>query len=292
MNLGITLPSGPVLAALVIGCSSGGANPFGDGGAGPSSDTGGSNGKAGSSSSTGGADGKAGAGKGGAGGRTSAGGTRSGAGGMGAAPSATCSAEPKHTGQATYYTSADGSGNCSFDPTPNDLMIGAMNATDYAGSAVCGGCVRLDGPNGSITIRIVDQCPECPKGNIDLSPQAFDHIAARSAGRVPISWEYTACDVSGPLVYRFKEGSSQYWTAVQVRNHRFRIAKFEYQKGGQFVAVPREDYNYFVEASGMGTGPYTFRLTDVYGNAVTDSGIAFEEAAEVSGKAELPVCTP
>src|SRR5688572_22311008 len=32
-----------------------------------------------------------------------------------------------HTGEATYYTEADGGGNCSFDPTPQDLMVGAMN---------------------------------------------------------------------------------------------------------------------------------------------------------------------
>jgi expansin (peptidoglycan-binding protein) len=92
------------------------------------------------------------------------------------------------------------------------------------------------------------------------------------------------------MSYRFKEGSSQWWTAVQVRHHRHRIAKFEYQKGANFVEVPRESYNYFVEGSGMGTGPYTFRVTDVYGNVVVDSGIAFAEAQEVPSKAQLPTC--
>jgi expansin (peptidoglycan-binding protein) len=209
--------------------------------------------------------------------------------GGGGAP-ASCSAESSHTGEATFYTFADGSGNCSFDKTPNDLMIGAMNAADYADSAVCGACATLEGPNGKVTVRIVDQCPDCAKGNIDLSPQAFDVIAARSAGRVPITWKYVACDAATSMSYRFKEGSSQWWTAVQVRHHRYAIAKFEYQKDGAFVEVHRESYNYFVEPSGMGTGPYTFRITDVYGDAVTDSGIGFAEAKEVQGKAQFPAC--
>jgi expansin (peptidoglycan-binding protein) len=226
---------------------------------------------------------------------TNSGGANSGTGGTpatgtGGAPATTCSAEPSHTGQATYYTTADGSGNCSFDPSPNDLMIGAMNATDYEGSAACGGCAHLVGPNGDITIRIVDQCPECPQGNIDLSPTAFDGIAARSAGRVPITWNYVACSPTGPIQYEFKDGSNAYWTAVQIRNSRYRIAKFEVEKSGKFVEVARETYNYFVDASGMGAGPYTFRVTDVYGATVTDTGIALSPTKAVPGKSQFPAC--
>jgi expansin len=193
-----------------------------------------------------------------------------------------------HTGEATYYNEADGGGNCSFDPTPQDLMVGAMNHTDYADSALCGAYVELTGPNGTITIRIVDQCPECPAGDIDLSPLAFSKIAALSRGRVPISWKIVSPDISGPIRYQFKEGSSQWWTAVQIRNHRNPIAKFEYLKNGQFMAVPREDYNYFVESGGMGPGPYTFRVTDSYGNVLIDSGVALLVDGEVAGAAQFP----
>ncbi len=166
-----------------------------------------------------------------------------------------------------------------------------MNAVDYADSAVCGGCAHIVGPSGDITIRIVDQCPECPQGNIDLSPEAFDGIAQRSLGRVAIQWTYVACAVTGDVSYRFKEGSSQYWTAVQVRNHRYRVAKFEYEKSGAFVNVTRQDYNYFVEPNGMGPGPYAFRVTDVYGAVVTDTGIPLEVAQVVPGSSQFPVCS-
>jgi expansin (peptidoglycan-binding protein) len=227
-----------------------------------------------------------------AGGSGGSGGAKAGAGGgqVVELPPVACGAEAQHTGQATFYTTADGSGNCSFDKSPNDLMIGAMNATDYAGAAACGACAHLVGPNGELTIRIVDQCPDCATGNIDLSPEAFDKIAVRSQGRVPITWTYVACDVTGPVTYRFKEGSNQWWTAVQVRHHLYRITKFEVQKSGAFVDVPRQDYNYFVDGNGMGPGPYTFRVTDVYGSSIVDTGVALKVAQEVSGASNFPPC--
>lgn len=205
--------------------------------------------------------------------------------------SAGCSA-PERTGEATFYDFADGSGNCSFDPTPNDLMVAAMNQVDYAGSAVCGACAHIRGPSGEVTVRIVDRCPECPEGDIDLSPEAFDRIAERRLGRVDISWHFVPCDVSGPVEYRFKEGSNQWWTAIQVRNHRHAIAELAYERDGTFVPVARENYNYFVESSGMGPGPYTLRLVDVHGNELVDRGIEHREAQLVAGAAQLPACAP
>jgi expansin len=196
------------------------------------------------------------------------------------------------TGEATYYNEADGGGNCSFDPTPQDLMVGAMNQTDYANAAICGAYVELSGPNGTITVRIVDRCPECPAGNIDLSPLAFSKIAELTKGRVPITWRIVSPDISGPIRYRFKENSSQWWTAVQIRNHRNPIAKLEFlDTNGQFVAMERQEWNYFLRPGldqGLGPGPYTFRVTDSYGNVLIDSGIALKVAGEVAGGGQFP----
>lgn len=196
-----------------------------------------------------------------------------------------------HNGDGTYYTFADGSGNCSFPPTPEDLMVAAINDVDYAGSAPCGSCVFIQGPTGNVTVRIVDRCPECPEGDLDLSPEAFERISPLQAGRVDITWQYVPCNVNGPIRYRFKEGSNQWWTAVQVRNHRHAIARFEYlASGGSWQEVARTEYNYFVEESGMGPGPYSFRVTDIYGNVLNDTGIPHLEAQEVAGASQFPPC--
>jgi len=166
-------------------------------------------------------------------------------------------------------------------------MVAAMNNTDYANSAVCGGCILLTGPSGSVTVRIVDRCPECAPGDVDLSAEAFALIANPADGRVPISWYDVACDVDGPIVYRFKEGSSQWWTAIQVRNTRWAVSKLEVKVNGAYQSIPRESYNYFVE-SGLGVGPYDIRVTDVWGHVLEDTGVPLGDGSLATGAGQFP----
>lgn len=201
-----------------------------------------------------------------------------------------CGEAAEHSGEATYYD-ADGTGNCSFDASA-DRMIAAINDADYAGSAPCGACVEVTGPDGVIRVRIVDRCPGCAPGDLDLSPEAFKMIAPVELGRVEISWHYVPCVVEGPLAYRFKEGSSQWWTALQVRNHRHAIASLEYSVDGgdTFVSIKRENYNYFVAPEGVGAEPFDLRVSDVYGQVVTDGGLVVADGIVVEGTANMPVC--
>ena len=212
-------------------------------------------------------------------------------GGNGDGGGGACGALPaQETGDGTYYA-ADGTGNCSFDASPNDLMVAAMNSADYADARWCGACLDVTGPMGEIVVRVVDQCPGCKHGDLDLSQQAFEKIAPLSAGRVSITWQEVACPVSGPMQYRFKEGSSQYWTAIQVRDHRNALTKLEVQDGsGAFADVPRLDYNYFVAPSGMGTGPYTLRVTDDRGQSVVESNVVLGDGLVRTGSQQLPAC--
>lgn len=174
------------------------------------------------------------------------------------------------SGVATYYD-ATGAGACSFDATPNDLDVAAIDMPEWNGSAPCGECAAVTGPNGSVTVRIVDLCPGCERGHLDLSMEAFAKIADVAAGRVPITWQVVPCDVTGNVAYRYKEGSSQYWTAIQVRNHRLPIASLEVQLGGAWQPVMRSDYNYFVDAAGVGTtSGFAVRVTAVDGQQLVD----------------------
>jgi len=96
-----------------------------------------------------------------------------------------------YSGEATYYN-ADGTGACGFKATPNDLDVAAMNGSQYKKSW-CGQCVLVTGPKGMVKVRIVDLCPGCASGGLDLSEQAFGSIAALSAGRVKITWVTVPC---------------------------------------------------------------------------------------------------
>jgi expansin len=203
-----------------------------------------------------------------------------------------CEAPTVRSGEGTFYA-ADGTGNCSFDASPNDLLVAALNDIDYAASASCGACAQVQGPQGSVTVRIVDRCPGCADGDIDLSQEAFSLISPIAAGRVPITWNFVPCEVSGPVVYHFKEGSNEFFGMVQLRNHRNAISIMEWLDGnGQYQSTERADFNFFIEDQGMGPGPYTIRTTDVFGQIIEDAGISFVEGGEVIGASQFPPCTP
>jgi expansin (peptidoglycan-binding protein) len=194
---------------------------------------------------------------------------------------------PPESGVATYYD-ATGAGACSFDPSPNDLDVAAMDMPEWNGSAPCGECVTVKGPKGSVTVRIVDLCPGCETGHLDLSMQAFATIADVSAGRVPITWQVVPCDVSGNVEYRYKEGSSQYWTAIQVRNHRLPITMLEVELGGAWTPVMRSDYNYFVDGNGVGTtGSFRVRITASDGAQLIDTLPPVQSALVITGAAQF-----
>ena len=198
--------------------------------------------------------------------------------------------DPKatHSGEGTYYA-ADGSGNCSFDPSPGGLLVAALNTADYHGSLLCGAVIEVTGPSGAVVVRVVDRCPECAAGDVDMSPQAFERIAPLSRGRVPITWRLLSPALGGTISYKFKEGSNQWWTAVQIRNHRNPVYSVEYRApDGTWRQMARQSYNYFLAESGLGAGPAALRVTDIYGNIIADSGIAWAEGAVIPGSAQFP----
>ncbi len=153
------------------------------------------------------------------------------------------------------------------------MDVVALNFPEYAESAACGSCIHVKGPSGEVTVRVTDSCPGCNKGHLDLSEQAFAKIAPLEKGRVDITYQTVACNVTGNVAYHFKDGSSKFWTAIQVRNHRLPVAKLEYKRGGAYVEMKREDYNYFVESKGVGDQPggLELRVTAADGQVIEDS---------------------
>lgn len=180
-------------------------------------------------------------------------------------------------GKASWYA-ASGAGACSFDPSPDDLDVVALDDETYASAPWCGACLNVTGPKGSVTVRAVDRCPECEPGHLDLSKQAFAKIAnSTDDGNVPITYQLVECDVSGPVKYRYKDGSSRYWTAIQVLNHKRPIQKLEYKDGSQWQEIERLPYNYFVAERGVGVQPggLALRITAADGQILTDTLPAF-----------------
>jgi expansin len=195
-----------------------------------------------------------------------------------------------HRGEGTFYDYSGG-GNCSF-PVPTQVLTAAMNRTEYANSTACGAYVVVTNPvtNKSVTVRIDDQCPECQPGDIDLSRAAFEKISPLQAGRINIDWRYIASPASQIKIF-IKEGSSQFYTAVQIRDARFAVRSFAFRQAGSgnpYVNVSRQPYNFFVKHNGMGPGPYDFRITDVHGRQLEIKNIPLRVATEMSTSKQLP----
>ncbi|CAG8636169.1 15327_t:CDS:2 [Funneliformis caledonium] len=91
-------------------------------------------------------------------------------------------------GDGTFYDPGIGIGACGKINTA-DEFIGAMNAQQFGVSPICGKCVNITGPKGSVKVKIVDKCSKCKFGDIDISPAAFNAISDGSQDRISITWE-------------------------------------------------------------------------------------------------------
>lgn len=181
-----------------------------------------------------------------------------------------------HSGKATFYDSKGAGGNCSNPAAPANRLYVALGPTEYSAGAACGGFLDVVGPKGTVRVLVMDQCPECPPGHLDLSREAFARIADPVQGVVPVTYRAVVNPpLPGPLTFRIKEGASQWWFAVRVGNHGNPLRSVEVRLGdnGPWQPAARQDYNYWLIASGAGPGPFTLRVGDVYGNRVTVDGI-------------------
>jgi expansin (peptidoglycan-binding protein) len=178
-----------------------------------------------------------------------------------------------YQGVATFYDAGNGDGACLYGPSA-DLMVAAMNTTDYESSKACGAYVLVRTAGGaSVTVRIVNECPSpCAPGQLDLSAQAFAKLAAPSAGRIAVTWSLLSPATSDTVSVRYKTGSSRYWCGIQVIGHRNPVARLEVSTGGSWRQLARTDYNYFLSEDGTGCGA-AIRVTDIYGEQLTISGI-------------------
>jgi expansin len=180
-------------------------------------------------------------------------------------------------GTATHYV-LSGTGNCSYPAPPGDGLYVALSPAEYDGAAACGGYVEVSGPDGSVRAEVIDQCPPCGPGHIDLSEEAFSRVAPLSAGLVSVTYRPVADPpLPAPVALRVKEGSSRYWLGLLAMNTGNPLAAVQVETApGSWRDLARADYDYWIASSGAGTGPFTVRLTDTAGHQVTVRGIRLD----------------
>jgi expansin len=184
------------------------------------------------------------------------------------------------SGIATHYV-LTGLPNCSYPSPPANNFFVALSPSEYDSAAACGGYLTVTGPDGSVTAQVIDQCPECATGHIDLSEPAFAKLAPLSAGLINVHYQHLADPtLPGPVTMEVKSGSSQYWLALLPGNTGNPLASVQVETAsGGWISLARANYNYWIAQSGAGSGPFTVRLTDTQGNQVTVHDVALDPGA-------------
>ncbi|KAB5587503.1 Rare lipoprotein A-like double-psi beta-barrel protein [Ceratobasidium theobromae] len=117
-----------------------------------------------------------------------------------------------HNGWTTYYNPSVGVGACGWSNSDSELvaaigtslyqemMVGEYISTllrlvSYANpnhSKACGKTAKVTWQGKSVTVKVVDRCYACGYNDIDLSPAAFQRLAALSVGKLTgSSWKFT-----------------------------------------------------------------------------------------------------
>jgi len=99
------------------------------------------------------------------------------------------------SGDATFFT--PGLGACGQTNSTEDFIF-ALSGERFGSSPGgnpndnpnCGRQAKITRGTKSVTVTCVDRCAGCGPDDVDLSPAAFDEIAAPDEGRVPVTWDF------------------------------------------------------------------------------------------------------
>ncbi|KAI0138087.1 RlpA-like double-psi beta-barrel-protein domain-containing protein-containing protein [Hypoxylon sp. NC0597] len=98
-----------------------------------------------------------------------------------------------YSGDMTYYT--PGLGACGKYNNENDHIV-ALAPAQYGYDAnpnkakVCGRKINIHYNGKTASATVVDKCPSCASGSIDVSPAVFKQLASLDKGRVKVTWGY------------------------------------------------------------------------------------------------------
>ncbi|KAJ2744335.1 hypothetical protein GGI20_003062 [Coemansia sp. BCRC 34301] len=76
-------------------------------------------------------------------------------------------------------------------------MVAALNKPQYGNtdsrSPNCGRCAKIKGDKATVVVKIIDACPECKFGSLDLSKSAFKAVTNADGEAKNISWSWVDC---------------------------------------------------------------------------------------------------
>lgn len=135
----------------------------------------------------------------------------------------------------------------------------------------------------------MDQCPECAQGHLDLFEDAFTELGTKSEGIIDISYEFTSCGISSPLVLHNKSGTSAYWFSMQVVGANGAVDTLEVSTdgGSTWQSTTRSSYNFFENTSGFGTDTVDVRVTSSSGTTVTVNSVSCASESQTTASSNF-----
>lgn len=169
--------------------------------------------------------------------------------------------------------------NACAPSTKYDMRVQTAEGTLLAGlwngipnvAGLCDACIFVTTAKGKTALLRVTTYGDTTTNSIDVSPEAF---AKLDSGEYPraMTWQLAKCPDTGPLLYEFQTGSSEYWTSLWVRSARAPLAKVEVMSANHasWTELTRGSDGTLTDAAGFGKGPFSIRSTAVDGTTVVD----------------------
>ncbi|RBR07103.1 hypothetical protein FVER53590_11600 [Fusarium verticillioides] len=187
------------------------------------------------------------------------------------------------SGSSTFYGGNLAGGNCMFSTytLPSGILGTAFSGQKWDNAANCGACIEVTGPSGTIKAMIVDKCPECDPGHLDLFPDAFKAVGGTD-GIVKTSYKFVECGITTPLVLHNKEGTSANWFSIQVvnANEPVKSVQVSTDGGSTWKRTERKDYNFFENPAGFGKTSVDVKVTSSTGKSVVVKNVGVTAGAQ------------
>lgn len=199
------------------------------------------------------------------------------------------------TGDGTSYTLGSvSSGNCNFMAAAASAATNyaAINQAQWDSLKNCGRCAQVSCVDAacadktvSEVVHIVDRCPECKSGDLDLSPSVFKKITGSSPSRLKIQWKFVDCPSEGNLKYCLKSGSNPYFVAIQPANAGAGVASMKIN--GQATTMVASAFYYVLSSqSPVDLSAVKVSLTSSSGTTV-DETVSLSVGACTAGKSQF-----
>ena len=186
---------------------------------------------------------------------------------------------------------------CGYSGSALPRIHASVDSHTFAASAACGMCIQVQTAAATVEAMVVDLGGAPVAVNptsLAVSRSGMDLLVPDGSTYVTqdVRWKVTACTLRNPgMSFTFQAGSNANYAAVLVQNHRYALAKVEYKTGTTYKALLRMPYNFWVAPQGMGSGSFTLRMTDQFGQTVEQSGIPLVPGQIFNGDSQFPLCS-